>query len=217
MIEVKNISKSFGNVIAINKVSFKVSEQDSLVIFGPSGCGKTTLLRLIAGLELPDEGYIYINGEMASKPGWTLAPHKRGLGFVFQTPTLWPHMTVTQNILFGLQDIPKNEAQSRLNKLVEQTALTGMERRYPHQISIGEARRAALARSLAPQPKYLLMDEPLTNVDLELKEKLLSLIKEAVLQTKASMVYVTHDAEEAAQISEDFLYLRKGRLEANDK
>ena len=213
MIVVDQVTKSYGEVKAVDRVSFEIPATGSLIILGPSGSGKTTLLRLIAGLEIPDDGEIHINGALANKAGWALAPHERGLGFVFQTPALWPHMTVAQNILFGLYGIPKSEAHNRLYELLERTSLTGLERRYPHQISCGEARRVALARTLAPQPRCLLMDEPLTNVDLDLKEKLLAFIQETVRQTKACLVYVTHDADEAEQISEHLLLLRGGRLE----
>lgn len=213
MIVVNQVTKSYGDVKAIDRVSLGVSVAAPAVVFGPSGSGKTTLLRLIAGLEIPDGGEIYINGTLVSKAGWALAPHQRGLGFVFQTSALWPHMTVAQNILFGLHGIAKSQARNRLHELMEKTLLSGLERRYPHQISGGEARRVALARALAPQPRYLLMDEPLTNVDAELKGKLLSLIQEAVLHTKACLVYVTHDADEAEQVSERVLILTDGRLE----
>jgi len=214
MIVVNRVSKSYGDVKAVDHVSLESSVGESTVILGPSGSGKTTLLRLIAGLEMPDDGEIYIAGELASKVGWAIAPHQRGLGFIFQTSALWPHMTVAQNIMFGLYGMPKHKARSRLQKLLERTSLTGLERRYPHQLSGGEARRVALARTLAPQPKGLLMDEPLINVDMELKDRLLSLIKQEVLQTKACMIYVTHDADEAKQVSECVLMLRNGRFEA---
>lgn len=212
MIAVEQVTKVYGKVTALDGISLEIPEGSSTVILGPSGSGKTTLLRLIAGLEIPDHGAIYISGSLASKPGWAQAPHKRGLGFVFQAPALWPHMTVTQNIMFGLYGIPREEARKRLQDLLEKTSLTGLERRYPHQISGGEARRVALARSLAPQPRYLLMDEPLTNLDPDLKEKMLSLIKVEVSQAGISLVYVTHDREEARQIAGHMYILKEGRL-----
>lgn len=213
MILLKQVTKAFGNVKAVNMVSLEVPAGSSMVILGPSGSGKTTLLRLIAGLEIPDAGEIYLDGVLASKVGWVLAPHQRQLGFVFQSSSLWPHMTVAQNIMFGLHGIPQSEAKHRLNELMENMSLTGLERRYPHQISGGEARRVALARTLAPHPRRLLMDEPLTNVDPDLKLKLMAFIKQTVIRTKASLIYVTHDAEEAKEISERVLTLRNGCLE----
>ena len=213
MILFKQVTKSFGNAKAVNEVSLEVPAGSSMVILGPSGSGKTTLLRLIAGLEIPDAGEIYLDGVLSSKVGWVLAPHQRQLGFVFQSSALWPHMTVAQNIMFGLHGIPQSEAKRRLNELMENTGLDGLERRYPHEISGGEARRVALARTLAPQPRRLLMDEPLTNVDPELKLKLMAFIKQTVVQTKACLIYVTHDADEAKEISERVLTLRNGCLE----
>jgi len=212
MIEVKQLSKSFGQVRAVDEVTFDLPAGGSLVIVGPSGSGKTTLLRLIAGLEIPDRGEILINGALASQPGWAMAPHQRGIGFVFQTPCLWPHMTVAQNILFGLQNLPREVARRRLHELLEQTSLSGLEGRYPSQLSGGEARRVAVARTLAPRPRCLLMDEPLTNLDPDLRTKLLAVIKASVEQQGSCLLYVTHDRDEAACISDRNLTLRDGRL-----
>jgi ABC-type Fe3+/spermidine/putrescine transport system ATPase subunit len=213
MIEVKQLSKSFGDVRAVDHVTFNVPAGDSLAILGPSGSGKTTLLRLIAGLEIPDEGEIYINGELSSEPGWVEAPHRRGIGFVFQAPSLWPHMTVAQNILFGLNGISRRDGRRRLDELLQQTSLKGLENRYPSQLSGGQARRVALARTLAPRPRCLLMDEPLTNLDPDLKGQLVALIKQTAEQEGVCLLYVTHDADEAKCISERVLVLRDGRLE----
>lgn len=212
MIVLDRVSKFYGGVKPVYRLSLEVPAQSSTVILGPSGTGKTTLLRLIAGLEIPDAGEIYLNGIIASRAGWAAEPHKRGLGFVFQSSALWPHMTVAQNITFGLHGISKSEAQNRLDELLASMSLTGLERRYPHEISGGEARRVALARTLAPRPGIILMDEPLTNLDPELKSSLLSFIKKWVVGTGATLLYVTHDREEAVQISEHVLTLRNGRF-----
>ena len=213
MIMLKKVSKSFGDVSVLKEVSLEAVQNSSTVILGPSGTGKTTLLRLIAGLELPDSGEIYLDGALASKTGWALAPYRRGIGFVFQVSALWPHMTVAQNIMFGLHGMPKSDARHCLKELLENVSLKGLERRYPHQISGGEARRVALVRTLAPRPKILLMDEPLTNVDPELKQRLLSFVRQSVADTKACLIYVTHDAAEARLISDRVLTLKGGSLE----
>ena len=212
MIVVNRLTKFYGKVKALDQVSLEMKTPDPLAILGPSGSGKTTLLRLIAGLEIPDEGEIHINGSLASRPGWAILPHQRNIGFVFQSSALWPHMTVTQNILFGLNGLTKNEARERLKELLDMTYLKGLERRYPDELSGGEARRVAIARCLAPEPKYLLMDEPLIYLDPELKEKMFSLIEETTRQTQAFLVYVTHDAEEATKLSGRILNLRSGRI-----
>jgi iron(III) transport system ATP-binding protein len=213
MIQMNQVAKSYQETKAVNQISFDVPAESSIVILGPSGSGKTTLLRLIAGLEMPDTGEIFLDGALASRAGWVMTPYQRRIGFVFQTSALWPHLTVAQNILFGLYDIPRKDANKRLHALLDKTSLIGLENRYPHQLSGGEARRVALARTLAPRPKRLLMDEPLTNVDPELKCKMLSLIKQSVIDAKACLIYVTHDAGEAAEISRRVLTMIEGRLE----
>ena len=212
MIEVNQITRSYGGVKAVDQASFALAAEKALVILGPSGSGKTTLLRLIAGLEVPDEGEIYINGALASRRKWALQPHQRGIGFVFQRPALWPHMTVAQNILFGLNGMPKPRARDRLYELLERTALTGLQHRYPHQLSGGEARRVSIARSLAPCPGCLLMDEPLVHLNRELKEEVLSLILDSVSETHAGLIYVTHDAGEAGRVSDRVLEMKAGRI-----
>jgi iron(III) transport system ATP-binding protein len=212
MISLRQVSKSFGEVKAVDEMTLDIAEGNHVAILGPSGSGKTTLLRLIAGLEMPDSGEIYIDDMLASTPKWTLEPHRRKLGFVFQTPALWPHMTVAQNILFGLHNESRDKAKERLREMLDLVSLIGMERRYPHQLSGGEARRVSLARTLAPGPKYLLMDEPLINLDMELKDRLLSIIKEAVRTTSACLIYVTHDKDEAEQVARKILIIRNGHL-----
>ena len=213
MIKVKNLSKSFGTSKAVQDVTLTVVCPGTVVVVGSSGSGKTTLLRLIAGLEMPDRGEIFINGTLVSRAGYTLEPHKRNIGFVFQTPALWPHMTVSQNILFGLYHLSRSEARRRLNVLLDAAELNGLGHRYPHQLSGGEARRVALIRTLAPRPCYLLMDEPLVNIDPLLKNKMLTLIKNELLMTEACLGYVTHDREEARQISTNMLEMENGILQ----
>ena len=217
MVQLTDVSKWYqmGEVLvtALDRVTLDISNGEFIVVLGPSGSGKTTLLRLIAGLEMPDAGTIKINGDLMSGEGILVAPHERGVGFVFQSPALWPHMTVAQNILFGLKGHPKHESRGRLDEMLKRTELHGLESRYPSQLSGGQARRVALARTLAPKPKILLMDEPLTNVDPALKASLLKLMIEMVLQESITMIYVTHDMEEAAQIAGDrLLEMRMGRL-----
>lgn len=151
MITLEQVSKFFGHIKAADRVSLKLGAAETLAILGPSGSGKSTLLRLIAGLEIPDEGRIYLDHTLASQPGWVLAPHRRGLGFMFQTPALWPHLTVAQNIRFGLYGQPPEAARTRLGEIMAQTRVSALANRYPAQLSGGEARRVALARTLAPR------------------------------------------------------------------
>lgn len=208
MIQVRDVTKYYQDVKVIEHFSLEVPKSSTLVVLGPSGCGKTTLLRLIAGLETPDEGEILFNGSPASRPGWVLPPHMRSIGFVFQTPALWPHMNIAQNIRFGMP----TKHEGRVQELLARTGLAELANRYPGQISGGEARRAALARALAPEPQHLLLDEPLTNLDPDLKQDMLALIQECVVKTGASLIYVTHDAGAAQQISERIITIENCRV-----
>lgn len=212
MLRVERLTKTFGNHIALDDVTFALAGQESLAVLGPSGSGKTTLLRLIAGLEKPDRGEVFIGDRVVSSPLKIVAPHKRGLGFVFQEPALWPHMTVAQNILFGLQHFSHPEARKRLAEILEHTELTGFENRFPDEISGGEARRAAIARAVAPRPACLLMDEPLINLDPELKERMISMIQDIIDQHKTTLIYVTHELSEAVRLSGRILELDAGRM-----
>lgn len=205
------VSINYGAGKILDNLSFSLETGERTVIAGPSGCGKTTVLRLIAGLEIPDEGEILIEGRLVSKPGWILPPNKRKIGFVFQAPSLWPHMTVEQNIVFGLARLPEKKAEERLKEIMEKTSILHLAGRFPDQISGGEARRVSIARALAPAPQFLLMDEPLTNLDKSLKEGLLSMINKLAEDEKVTLLYVTHDLDEAAFITNRILTLKEGR------
>jgi iron(III) transport system ATP-binding protein len=210
MIELNGVRKSYGNVVAVNRVSLDIPDHARIAITGPSGSGKTTLLRLIAGLEIPDEGTITMDGKLANDPDPVIPPSGRGIGFVFQTAALWPHMTVRQNILFGLQGMPVKTAENRITALLERMGIAHLKERYPDQISGGEARRVALARALAIRPSLLLFDEPLTSLDDEIREDLLNLITATVRESGASMVFVTHNPMEAEAVADTILRFRQG-------
>ena len=176
MIRVAALSKHYGTTPALANVSLEVPDGETVVIQGPSGCGKTTLLRLIAGFELPDQGEIYLDGELASRPESGMPPYKRKIGMVFQQPALWPHMTVAQNLLFVMDGASRRVRQALLESLLSECSLSALAKRYPDQLSGGESRRTSLARALAVNPRRLLLDEPLTNLDPELKQQMLELI-----------------------------------------
>jgi len=216
MIVVREISKSFGNRKILDGISFELHESDRLGIVGESGSGKTTILRLIAGLDLPDKGEIHIDGSIVTNPRWSLEPHKRNLGFVFQSPALWPHMTVAQNILFGMDGTPKKIVLKRFNDLILRLKLSGLEKQYPDQLSAGEARRVSIARTFASKPKRILMDEPLTNLDPDLKELLLRFITEFISESGSSLIYVSHDRSEIERIVDRILYLENGKLSLSE-
>lgn len=206
------MSKSFGNQAAVNRVSLSIPDRAQIAILGPSGSGKTTLLRLIAGLEIPDEGTISMDGRVVSSPESLVPPSERSIGFVFQSATLWPHKTVTGNILFAMDSLPKSEQAERLSALLDRMGITHIRDRYPDQISGGEARRVALARALASRPKTLLFDEPLTNLDRPLRDDMLGLIAESSKIAGSCMLYVTHDEHEATMVADTILRLDKGTI-----
>lgn len=212
MIELENISKTFGSRRAVDRVSLLIPDHARVALLGPSGSGKTTLLRLIAGLEIPDAGTISMDGRLVSSPDCMVPPSGRSIGFVFQSPALWPHMTVADNIRFALENLPHGEQEQRVESLMERMLILPLADRYPDQISGGEARRVALARALAPRPATLLLDEPLTNLDRPLREDLLMLIVESVQESGSSMVYVTHDEYEAEMIAGTTIRFENGTI-----
>jgi len=202
MIRLVNLCKSYSGKPVLQGLSLKLAEGARLVALGPSGCGKTTLLRLAAGLELPDAGEVYLEGRLASRPGWGIPPYNRSIGFAFQSPTLWPHMSVIQNLTFGMNGAPKSHKQETVEELAAAFDLTGLLGRYPGQLSGGEARRVGLARALAVRPRLLLLDEPLTNLDEELKERILKETLSFIEGFHPAVIFVTHDPGEAAALVE---------------
>lgn len=215
MVELKNITKRFERVVAVDDASFKVEERELLSILGPSGCGKTTLLRLIAGLEVPDSGEILINGKEVSSPQRIVPANKRGIGMVFQDLALWPHMKIRENIGFGLESLRLSKPQ-REKKIKEVLNLVSLYKHidcYPSQLSGGEQQRVALARALVLEPKILLMDEPLSDLDLQLKEELQKMI--VVLQKRLgiTVTYVTHNQDEAFLMASQIAVMNQGMIE----
>ncbi len=209
-VQLQNISKSFGPVVAVENISFTVNEGELFVLVGPSGCGKTTLLRLIAGLENPEAGDILFDGHSVL----TLPPERRGAGLVFQNYALFPHMTVEQNIAYGLKFTAYcKDRRERVRELLELVGLAGLEGRMPAELSAGQQQRVALARALAPGPKILLLDEPLSALDAKLRERLRAEIKKIQKALKITTIYVTHDQEEALVIADRIAVLKTARLE----
>jgi len=212
VIVLHHLSKRYGAVEALKPTSLVLPAGSITVLQGPSGSGKTTLLRLIAGLERPSTGEIRLAGSLAGSPTWSQPPHSRDTGFVFQNPALWPHLTVAQNVAFGLLGLPKREITQRVGDILAAMELNGLEKRYPSQISGGEARRTAIARTLVTRPRRLLLDEPLTHLQDELKLHLLDLILDQVRDLASTLLYVTHDAEETRRIGGTLLTLVDGQL-----
>ena len=212
-IEIKNLFKRFKKVVAVNRIQLEVNEGEMLTLLGPSGCGKTTTLRCIAGLERPEGGDIVIDSKPMLSEGF-VQPSKRGIGMVFQNYAVWPHMKVLNNIVYGLklQRIPRKSIQERARQVLELVGLKGLEERYPAQLSGGQQQRVALARALVRNPKVLLLDEPLSNLDAKLREKMRFEIKGLVRRMGITSVYVTHDQAEAMVISDRVAVMDSGNV-----
>ena len=216
-IEFRNLTKRYGEAAAIDGVSLTVEPGEFLTLLGPSGCGKTTMLRSLAGLEVPDGGSIAIDGKVISdaERGVFVPPSRRGLGLVFQSYALWPHMTVAQNIAFGLevQGMKKPEIGERVAAALGEMRLSGLEPRYPGELSGGQQQRVALARMLAARPAVYLLDEPLSNLDARLRTDMRAELKHLHHSTGATTIYVTHDQLEALTMSTRIAVFDKGKLQ----
>jgi sulfate transport system ATP-binding protein len=210
-IELRNVSKRFGEVAAARNVSFAVQEGELVALLGPSGGGKTTVLRMIAGLELPTEGDILIRGQRVND----ISVRKRNIGFVFQGYALFKNMSVFKNIAFGLKikKWKRADIAARVEELVALLGLRGLERRFPHQLSGGQRQRVAIARALAPKPSVLLLDEPFGAVDAKIRQELRDWLVTLHSDLNLTTVFVTHDQEEAMEVSNRLVILSRGHLE----
>ena len=214
MIEVNHITKSFNGIEILKDISFKLSNSEILVLSGPSGCGKTTLLRTIAGFEKPDAGKIIIDKIEASSPNKMIAPSLRKLSMIFQDLALWPHMSVEKHISFTLkkQKLPKDMMKPTINEILSDLKLDQYTKRYPHQLSGGEKQRLAIARALASKAKYLLMDEPFSNLDNVLKKKLHALVIQLKTDYHMGIIYVTHNVKEIMDMSDRVAIMHEGSI-----
>lgn len=210
-IELRKITKIFGEVAAVKNVSFSVKEGELMALLGPSGGGKTTVLRMIAGLEMPTEGDVLIRGQRVND----LSVQQRNIGFVFQNYALFKNMTVFKNIAFGLKikKWKRSERESRIAELLELFGLEGLEKRYPHQLSGGQRQRVAIARALAPKPSVLLLDEPFGAVDAKIRQELREWLVRLHHDLNVTTIFVTHDQEEALEVSNRIVIFSGGRLE----
>jgi sulfate/thiosulfate transport system ATP-binding protein len=210
-IEARSVSKRFGDFVALDDVSIAVESGSLTALLGPSGSGKSTLLRVIAGLETPDAGDVWISGKEAT----AVAPQKRGVGFVFQHYAPFTHMTVWDNVAFGLtiRRRPKAEIRARVAELLELVQLTGLGRRYPSQLSGGQRQRMALARALAPEPEVLLLDEPFGALDARVRKELRAWLLRLHDEMDVTTIFVTHDQEEALELADAVVVMNKGRVE----
>ena len=212
-----NLSKNFDKYKVISNLDLQLFSGQILSILGSSGCGKTTLLRLISGLEELDRGEIFLNGKLVSQNGFNVPPNKRNIGMVFQNYSLFPHMDVYNNIAFGLSNFDKKDRDSRVKEVLEITRLEKFENRYPQELSGGQQQRVALARTLAPKPTIMLLDEPFSNLDAFTRSAMLTDIQKIIRDSKVSTILVTHDREEAFATSDYLAIMVNGNIEQFDK
>ena len=197
---------------AVAQVSLQLQAGDIGVLIGPSGCGKTTLLRAIAGLEPISSGEIRLNGDVVSSSAGSLPPEKRRIGMVFQDYALFPHLTVGKNVAFGIHHLPKAAQLQRVHEVLALVGLDGSAQRYPHELSGGQQQRVAIARALAPQPQLMLLDEPFSNLDVDLRERLAHELRDILKAANATALFVTHDQLEAFAIGDHIGVMEKGHL-----
>ncbi len=214
----EGLTKNYGAFKAVDNVSLTLRDGEFLSLLGPSGCGKTTTLRMIAGFIAPTEGRIILDGQVISSPQGSLPPEKRGMAMIFQSYAIWPNKTVAGNVSFGLrmQRLPAEEIRSRTERILDVVQLKHLSERYPSELSGGQQQRVALARAVAVQPKVMLMDEPLSNLDANLREEMRNEIRRLHDEFGVTTVYVTHDQSEAMAISDRIAVVNAGRIEQVD-
>ncbi len=211
-LQLEKIGKAFAGVNVLADIDLVVARGEIICLVGRSGCGKSTLLRIIAGVETPDAGSVRMNGAEIAGPSGFVEPEKRRIGFVFQDYALFPHLTVEQNVMFGLKGMPKEKARSRVAEMITHVRLTELAKRYPHTLSGGEQQRVALARALAPKPEILLMDEPFSNLDRGLRDSVREETLGLLRALKTTAIMVTHDPEEALSAGDRVVLMQKGRI-----
>jgi iron(III) transport system ATP-binding protein len=215
LLSLEQVTKSYPAqaLPAVDHLSLELAKGEILALLGPSGCGKTTTLRLIAGFERPDAGVVKIGGKIMANGRICVPPEQRGVGMVFQEYTLFPHLTVDENVLFGLRHLSAQERLQRLREMLDMVGLGPFARRYPHELSGGQQQRVALARALAPRPAVLLLDEPFSNLDADLRTQMLHEVYVILRHLETTAVFVTHDYEEAFMVADRVGVLNGGHLE----
>jgi ABC-type Fe3+/spermidine/putrescine transport system ATPase subunit len=213
-LDLHSVTKRFGAMTAVDDLSLTVEDGELVVLLGPSGCGKTTCLRLLAGFERPDDGTVELDGKVLAGAGRFVPPEKRGISVVFQTYALWPHLTVFDNVAYGLQvrKVGRSEIARRVGEILELVQLSGLSERAPHELSGGQQQRVAVARALITDPSTLLLDEPLSNLDTQLREEMRLEIKRLQRLLGVTTVYVTHDQAEALSLADRVVVMHAGRI-----
>ncbi|EYE87517.1 ABC transporter [Fervidicella metallireducens AeB] len=206
---IKDLSFKYKNAkeYQIKNFGLEIEKGEIVALLGPSGSGKSTILRLISGLEVPNGGEILVNNNILYNKDKFIEPEKRGIGMVFQDYALFPHMTVEKNVLFGVGNVDKNEKQRILDEVLELVDMKEYKKRYPHELSGGQQQRIAIARALAPKPSLLLLDEPFSNLDADLRKKIRNEIKDILKKTHSTSIFVTHDIEDAKDVADRIINL----------
>src|SRR6476620_9759641 len=219
LLVLRNVSRTFGDFVAVDGLNLALREGELVSLLGPSGCGKTTTLRMIAGFITPSAGTIELDGKVISSPESSLPPEKRQMSMIFQSYAIWPNMTVAENVGFGLKvrNVNAAETRRRVDEMLEVVQLGALRDRYPAELSGGQQQRVALARSIVVKPSVLLLDEPLSNLDANLREEMRFEIRRLHDEFRMTMVYVTHDQAEAMVTSDRIAVMNKGRIEQIDK
>ena len=216
LLDVDRVSHAYGKQLIVNDISFKLQQGEIACLLGASGCGKTTMLRLIAGFETPRTGTLKVNGSIVAGEGRMVPPEERRMGMVFQDYALFPHLSVADNIGFGLPQKSALTGRRRVEEMLDLVGLTGRGDRYPHELSGGQQQRVALARALAPEPYLLLLDEPFSNLDVELRERLSLEVRDILKRSGIAAILVTHDQNEAFAVADVVGVMREGRIEQWD-
>lgn len=216
LLEVSRISIAYGNNVVVSDVSIRLEKGEIGCLLGPSGCGKTTLLRAIAGFERIRSGEIRLQQKVVSRPDSMLAPEKRHIGMVFQDFALFPHLDIGDNIRFGIRDLKRRKQKARIEELLELVGLQGFQHRYPHELSGGQQQRIALARALAPKPSLLLLDEPFSSMDVELRGDLAREVRRILKHEQITAILVSHDQHEAFAMADNIGVMRDGRIQQWD-
>ena len=214
-LELEGLTKRYAGVVSVDAIDLAVEPGEFICLLGPSGCGKTTTLRMIAGFLARDAGEIRLDGKVVSRPGSVVAPERRNMGMIFQSYAIWPHMTVAENVGYGLKmkRMPASEREERTRALLHATKLEALADRYPAELSGGQQQRVALARALAPSPDILLLDEPLSNLDANLRGDMRFEIRRLHEQFRNTSIYVTHDQVEAMTMADRIVVMNAGRIE----
>jgi len=211
-LEAQGVSHAFGDVAVLREVSLNVAPGEVVCLFGPSGCGKTTMLRILAGIERLQHGRVTINGRVVAEPHTHVAPEARSVGLLFQDFALFPHLTVYQNVAFGLTHLPPRDRHARAMEMLEQVGMAGHADSFPSTLSGGQQQRVALARARAPRPRLFLMDEPFSNLDVQLRRQVRDVVLHVLKSSTAATLMVTHDPEEAMFMGDRIAVMRQGRI-----